>query len=106
AYIERYAHQPLNGYFGVGEALPWREPWLKEAARSLTMPVAIIAGTEDVMHRGAELLHQHLPHSHFVSIQNAPHDSVNARPEAFNQAVLDFLEAVEQGKTVAGHRVL
>ncbi|RMF88716.1 MAG: alpha/beta fold hydrolase, partial [Nitrospinota bacterium] len=22
AYIERYAHQPLNGYFGVGEALP------------------------------------------------------------------------------------
>jgi len=52
-YIERYARQSLNGYFGVGEALPWREPWVKEAARSLKMPVAIIAGAEDVMYRGA-----------------------------------------------------
>jgi pimeloyl-ACP methyl ester carboxylesterase len=105
-YIERFAHQPLHGYFGVGEALPWREPWLTDAARSLTMPVAIIAGTEDVMHRGAELLHQHLPQSHFVSIQDAPHDSMNARPDAFNQGLLEYLEKLEQGKPVAGSRTL
>ena len=105
-FVTRYAHQPLHGYLGVGEALPWREAWLTEAARSLKTPVAIMMGTEDVMHRGAELLHQRLPQSHFVSIQDAPHDSMNARPEAFNQGFLDYLENLEQGKPVAGRRVL
>ena len=64
------------------------------------MPVAIIMGTEDGMHRGAELLHQRLPQSHFVSIQEAPHDSMNARPEAFNQGFLEYLENLEQGKVI------
>ncbi len=106
AFIERYAHQPVSGYLGVGEALPWREPWLTEAARSLRMPVLIIAGTEDVMHRGAELLHQRLPQSQLVLLENAPHDSMNARPEAFNKALLDYLDHLEQGKPVAGRHIL
>lgn len=105
-FVTRYAHQPLNGYLGVGAALPWREIWLTEAARSLKMPVAIIMGTDDVMHRGAELLFGHLPQAHFVSIQQAPHDSMNARPEAFNQAILDYLEHLEQGKPVTRRRTL
>lgn len=105
-FVTRYAHQPLHGYLGVGEALPWREAWLTGAAQKLAMPVAIIMGTEDVMHRGAEILHQHLPQSHFVSIENAPHDSMNARPEAFNQGYIEFLDNLEQGKPVAGRRVL
>lgn len=106
AFVTRYAHQPLNGYLGVGEALPWREAWLTEAARSLKMPVAIIMGTDDVMHRGAEQLFARLPQAHFVSIQEAPHDSMNARPEAFNQGLLEYLEKLEQGKPVAGRRTL
>jgi pimeloyl-ACP methyl ester carboxylesterase len=106
AFVTRYAHQPLNGYLGVGEALPWREAWLTDAARSLKMPVALIMGTDDVMHGGAELLLAHLPQAHFVSIQGAPHDSMNARPEAFNQALLEYLDNLEQGKPVAGRRTL
>ncbi|MCZ6873458.1 MAG: alpha/beta hydrolase [bacterium] len=105
-FVTRYAHQPLNGYLGVGEALPWREAWLTEAARSLNMPVVIMMGTDDVMHRGAEVLLTHLPQAHFVSIKEAPHDSMNARPEAFNQGMLEYLENLEQGKLVAGRRTL
>jgi pimeloyl-ACP methyl ester carboxylesterase len=105
-FVTRYAHQPLNGYLGVGEALPWREAWLADAARALKMPVVIIMGTDDAMHRGAEVLFGHLPQAHFVSIENAPHDSMNARPQAFNQGMLEFLENLEQGKPVAGHRSL
>jgi pimeloyl-ACP methyl ester carboxylesterase len=105
-FITRYAHQPLHGYLGVGEALPWRESWLTEAARSLKLPVAIRAGTEDVLYRGAEVLHQQLPQSHFVVLQDAPHDSMNARPEAFNDGFLEYLDTLEQGKPVAGRRVL
>lgn len=105
-FVTRYAHQPLNGYLSVGEALPWRETWLTEAARSLQMPVMIIMGTDDGMHHGAELLLEHLPQAHFVSVQDAPHDSMNARPEAFNTGMLEYLENLEQGKPVAGRRTL
>jgi 3-oxoadipate enol-lactonase len=105
-FVTRYAHQPLHGYLGVGEALPWRDPWLTEAAQSLQMPVAILAGTEDVLYRGAEVLHQRLPQSHFVAIQDAPHDSMNARPEAFNKGLIKYLDNLEQGKPVAGRREL
>ena len=105
-FVTRYAHQPLNGYLGVGEALPWREAWLADAARSLKMPVVMIMGTDDVMHRGAEVLLTHLPQAHFVSIKDAPHDSMNARPKAFNQGMLEYLENLEQGKPVAGRRSL
>jgi pimeloyl-ACP methyl ester carboxylesterase len=68
--------------------------------------VAIIAGTEDVLYRGAEVLHQQLLQSHFVLLQDAPHDSMNARPEAFNDGLLTYLDTLEQGKPVAGRRVL
>jgi pimeloyl-ACP methyl ester carboxylesterase len=70
------------------------------------MPVAILAGTEDVLYRGAEVLHQKLPQSHFVSLQDAPHDSMNARPEAFNRGLIEYLDNLEQGKPVAGRREL
>jgi hypothetical protein len=32
--------------------------------------------------------------SHFVSIQDAPHDSMNFRPEALNQGFVEFFENV------------
>ena len=105
-FVTRYAHQPLHGYLGVGEALPWREAWLTEAAPALQMPVAVMVGREDVFYRGAEVLHQRLSQSHFVSIQDAPHDSMNARPEAFNAGFVEYLDKLEQGKPVAGRRVL
>ena len=105
-FITRYAHQPLHGYLGVGEALPWRESWLTEAAQALRMPVAIMVGTEDVFYHGAEMLYQRLSQSHFVSIQDAPHDSMNARPEAFNKGFTEYLDTLEQDRPVAGHRVL
>jgi 3-oxoadipate enol-lactonase len=105
-FVTRYAHQPLHGYLGVGEALPWRDAWLTAAAQSLRLPVAILAGTEDVLYRGAKVLYERLPQSHFVTLQDAPHDSMNARPAAFNQGLLDYLEQLEQGKPVAGQRVL
>jgi hypothetical protein len=31
---------------------------------------------------------------------------MNARPEAFNQGFIEYLENLEQGKPVAGRRVL
>ena len=106
AFLERYQRQPLAGYLAVGEAQPWEEAWLAGAAASLRGPVAIIAGDEDPMHAGAEVLHGLLPQSRFVSIAGAPHDSCNARPEAFTGAVLGFLQALASGEPVAGRLVV
>ena len=105
-FVTRYAQQPLSGYLGVGEALPWRDAWLTQAAQSLTMPVAILAGSADVLYRGASVLHERLPQSHFVTLKDAPHDSMNARPAAFNQGFIEYLEQLEHGSPVAGQRVL
>jgi pimeloyl-ACP methyl ester carboxylesterase len=52
------------------------------------------------------LLFEHLPQAHFVSIRDAPHDSMHARPEGFNQGLLDYLEQLEHGKQVAGRCTL
>lgn len=101
-YIERYARQPLNGYFAVGQAKPWTDSWLTEAAASLSGPVAIIAGTEDPMHQGALLLHQRLSQSRFISIEDAPHDSGNARPHAFNQGMREYLDTLASEGDPAG----
>jgi len=105
-FIERYARQPQNGFFGAGDARPWTEPWLKEAAANLSMPVAILAAQEDELHQGAELLHAALPDSHFVSIAEAPHDAMNARPAAFNTAFLDYLDSLEAKKPLSGRRTM
>ena len=95
AYVERYRTQPLAGYLGVGEALPWREPWLENESRRIPAPVCIIAGDADPIYPGTQALHGALPGSRFVTIDNAPHDSMNASPAAFNTALLDFLETVD-----------
>src|SRR3989442_2659731 len=71
-FVTRYAHQPLHGYLGVGEALPWREAWLTEAAQSLRMPVAIMAGAEGGLYRGGGGVPQRLSQAHFLSLQDAP----------------------------------
>ena len=47
-----------------------------------------------------------LPHPADCRIQDAPHDSMNARPEAFNKGLIEYLDNLEHGKPVAGRRVL
>jgi len=51
-------------------------------------------------------MHQHIAQSHYILIENAPHDSMNARPDAFNKGFFEYLENLEQGRSVAGSRVL
>src|SRR2546428_74565 len=71
-FVTRYAHQPLHGYLGVGEALPWREAWLTETAQSLRMPVAIMAGRGEGLYRGGVVVEQRGSQSAFLFIHDCP----------------------------------
>lgn len=104
--MQRYARMPLNGYFGVGETRPWTDPAVKQAALSLQVPAAIFAGSEDHLYAGAQKLHEALPQSFFAVLDGAPHDSMNARPDAFNAVFLEYLDSLEQGAPLRGRRRL
>jgi 3-oxoadipate enol-lactonase len=94
-FLERYRRQPLAGYLGVAEALPWREHWLEGESVKIKAPVLIVAGGDDPLHTGARSLHEALPGSGFVLLPGAPHDSMNDSPDEFNQALLAFLAGVD-----------
>jgi len=103
-FIERYSLQPDNGFFGAGTARPWAEPWLKQAAAGVALPIGILAGDQDVYYRGARALHDAQGGSFLATIEDAPHDSMNARPDAFNRALLDYLDSVQAGSPLDGER--
>jgi pimeloyl-ACP methyl ester carboxylesterase len=55
---------------------------------------------------GTEILHEHIKGSRYVIIKNSVHETARWRPDIFNKVVIDFLEAVEAGKSVAGEMTL
>jgi 3-oxoadipate enol-lactonase len=103
-YVERYARFPLNGYIGVGRASPWEEQWQREVADKIGVPTLITVGTDDMpmVVSGTAELHRHIKGSRYAMIKGSVHETSRWRPDAFNQAVSDFLEAVEAGQPVAG----
>jgi pimeloyl-ACP methyl ester carboxylesterase len=101
-YLERMGRFSLNGYLGVSEELPWKAKWLPKAADSVKVPTLIIAGGDDMLIvDGARILHGHIRGSRYVEIKGCVHGTAEWRPDAFNPAVLKFLEDVETGKPAA-----
>jgi len=105
-YLERFARMSENGFLGVSAAQPWRAEWLRAASESIHAPAAIIAGGDDDLKVGARLLHESLPGSRFVLMEGAAHNVARWRPDAFNAALLAFLEKVERDEPVGGEIVV
>jgi pimeloyl-ACP methyl ester carboxylesterase len=102
-YLERMGRFSLNGYMGISEELPWKSRWLPRAANSVKVPTLVVAGGDDMLVvNGAKILHEHIQGSRYIEIKGSVHGTAEWRPDAFNPAVLKFLEDVETGKPVAG----
>lgn len=103
-YIERMARFPVNGYIGVGRAKPWEAEWQRAAADNINVPSLITVGSDDLdmVTTGTRILHEHIKGSRYVVIKGSVHETARWRPDVFNRAVIEFLEAVEAGKPVAG----
>ena len=50
---------------------------------------------------GARILHEHIKGSRYVEIKGSVHETARWYPDLFNRTVLEFLEAVEEGKQTA-----
>jgi len=107
-YVERMARFPVNGYIGVGNARPWEAEWQRQAADEIKVPTLITVGSDDLemVVNGTRTLHEHIKGSRYVIIKGSAHETARWRPDAFNKAVIEFLEAVEAGKSVAGEITL
>jgi 3-oxoadipate enol-lactonase len=103
-YVERMARFPVNGYIGVGRAKPWEAEWQRQAADKINVPTLITVGSDDLemVVSGTRILHEHIKGSRYVVIKGSVHETARWRPDLFNQAVTEFLKAVEAGKPVAG----
>jgi pimeloyl-ACP methyl ester carboxylesterase len=103
-YVERMARFPVNGYIGVGRATPWEAGWQCQVADAVSIPTLITVGSDDLpmVVSGTRTLHEHVRGSRYVIIKGSVHETARWRPDAFNKVVIDFLEAVEAGKPVAG----
>lgn len=82
----------VEGFTGCGAAI--REMDQREAIAGIVTPTRIIVGAQDpattVAH--AELIHEKIAGSDLVVIDNAAHLSNIEQPEAFNEALLEFLD--------------
>jgi pimeloyl-ACP methyl ester carboxylesterase len=107
-YVERMARFPVNGYIGVGRATPWEAEWQRQVADEVNVPTLITFGSDDLemVTAGAITLHEHIRDSRLVEIRNSVHETARWRPDLFNRAVVEFLEAAEAGKPVAGEITL
>lgn len=97
-YIERMARLSINGYLGIGAALPWKAKWQIKAADSIKIPTLIIVGADDELKVGAKNLHEHIKGSRYIEISNCGHNTAEWRPDLVNPAVLNFLADVESGR--------
>jgi len=82
---------PVPGYAGCCHAIPKIN--LTSRLKEITSPALVIVGEQDAGTpvAMARQIHDAMPGSEFVVIPSASHLSNLEQPEAFNQALLDFL---------------
>jgi 3-oxoadipate enol-lactonase len=85
---------PVAGYIGCSEAI--RKLNYLERLREIKLPTLIIVGEDDpgTPLSAAEAMHERISASRLVILPSAAHLSNVERPEAFNNALLAFLQEI------------
>jgi 3-oxoadipate enol-lactonase len=98
-YLELASFNATNRRNLRGRALQTPSP---EQLARLTMPVLFVNGSEDVLNPPdvADMVHQLVPGSQLLIIQDAGHSAYFEKPEAFNQVLLNFLSQVGLGPEI------
>lgn len=83
---------PVDGYIGCAEAI--RRLDLLEHLADITNPTLVLVGAEDPATplAASHAIQQRIPDAQLVVIESASHLCNIEQPEAFNQALLGFLE--------------
>ncbi len=88
---KQFLKTPVEGYIGCSEAI--RKLNYLNRLPGIHMPTLILVGEEDpgTPVSAAEAIHERIKNSKLVIIPSARHLSNVEQPEAFNSALLDFL---------------
>lgn len=98
---ERMRRITLYGFLGASRAIRER-PDLLPRLPEVKAPTLVLVGEWDSFLPCSQLAHRAIRGSRFVLVRRAGHGTSTWRPEAFHRAVLEFLDAVEAGRPVAG----
>jgi pimeloyl-ACP methyl ester carboxylesterase len=98
---QRLARISLQGYLGALRAICDR-PDLVHRLGEVQAPTLVLVGEWDNFLPSARLAHQAIKGSRFVLIRRSGHGTPTWRPQAFQRAVAEFLDAVQAGRAVGG----
>lgn len=99
---KRYARLSREGYLGAARVRRERPDLLPVLAGRLTMPVLICIGEDDPVKSASDVMARELPAARVLEFTDSGHGVPAIRPEAWGNAVLEFLSHVEEGQAVAG----
>jgi 3-oxoadipate enol-lactonase len=99
--LRRLTGMSPGGYVGANRAIRER-PDLSDRLDEIKVPTLVLVGEWDTFLPCSRLAHERIPGSRFVLVRRSGHSTPTWRPQAFQRAVLDFLEAVEAGRDIAG----
>jgi 3-oxoadipate enol-lactonase len=99
--LRRLTSMSLAGYVGVNRAIRER-PDLLDRLGEIKVPTLVLVGEWDRFLPCARLAYERIPGSRFTLVRRSGHGTPSWQPQAFQRAVLDFTEAVDEGRDVAG----
>jgi pimeloyl-ACP methyl ester carboxylesterase len=105
SYLRNLRRHTALGLRGGWHAIMER-PDVEHRLGEISVPTLIIVGDRDRLLAPSRYMQEHIRGCRFVLIKDSPHGTADWRPEAFNHAVLGFLEDVEAGRPVEGEKVL
>jgi pimeloyl-ACP methyl ester carboxylesterase len=94
------------GFLGAAHARRTRPDLTPVLRERISMPLLLVAGEEDPVRVGTELIAEELPSAAYVMFKGAGHPVPVNAPTAWRDVVLDFLADVEDGKVKSGKRVV
>jgi 3-oxoadipate enol-lactonase len=99
--LRRLTRMNPAGYVGANRAIRERLDLLDRLGE-IRAPTLVLVGEWDRFLPCSRLAHERIPNSRFVLVRRSGHGTPGWQPRAFQRAVLDFIEAVDEGRDVAG----
>lgn len=103
-HLEGVARMSVDGWLGGAHALQtW--PGVAERLPEITAPTLVVIAELDNLRPAGEIIHRRILGSRQALITGSPHGSCLWKTDAFNRALLDFLDDLDAGRELAGEVV-
>jgi pimeloyl-ACP methyl ester carboxylesterase len=104
SFLERQNRMAADGFLGVARAAG-DAPSVLDRLSEITAPTLVLTGDSDFFRGASEEMSKRIAGCRSVLINNSWHGTCMWQPEAFTNAVLEFLADVDAGRPVAGSEV-